>query len=186
MKYIAVEKEDGNGDIHIRYYAIPDDLTETEESRKTPELTSKGQIIVRQEDRRERGMSICINCGSTYEPTTADITGMCWACRNKLKLPMTYPNTCVCCGAIIPEGRQVCRKCEDQNIQLPQPSNSLMREMYRRLAAGKCMNNSVEWELCTMTDEEILAVIWCDKAKGHTGIPDGEWDRQDRKTIKGA
>ena len=62
---------------------------------------------------------------------------------------------CVCCGAIIPEGRQVCRKCEDQNIELPQPSNSLMREMYRRLAAGKCMNNSVEWELCTMTDDEI-------------------------------
>lgn len=90
---------------------------------------------------------------------------------------------CVCCGAIIPEGRQVCRKCEDQNIELPQPSNSLMREMYRRLAAGKCMNNSIEWELCTMTNMDIQAIL-DGVCHSHRGIPDDEWDRQDRRTMR--
>lgn len=26
---------------------------------------------------------------------------------------MAYENTCVCCGEVIPEGRQVCPRCEE-------------------------------------------------------------------------
>lgn len=27
--------------------------------------------------------------------------------------------TCICCGAVIPEGRQVCPNCESLSIQVP-------------------------------------------------------------------
>ena len=30
---------------------------------------------------------------------------------------MNNENTCVCCGAIIPEGRQVCPQCERKSIE---------------------------------------------------------------------
>ncbi len=28
-------------------------------------------------------------------------------------------NTCVCCGSVIPEGRQVCKKCEGEKVNHP-------------------------------------------------------------------
>ena len=30
---------------------------------------------------------------------------------------MSYENRCVCCGHLIPEGRQVCRTCEQKSCQ---------------------------------------------------------------------
>lgn len=45
----------------------------------------------------------CSKCGHK-EPTKPDKP--CWCSR---KQPQ---NMCVCCGALIPEGRQICPKCE--------------------------------------------------------------------------
>lgn len=53
-----------------------------------------------------------------YECTTD--SGTCAECIQRYLNADSNPplaigaNTCVCCGAIIPEGWQVCRKCEEE------------------------------------------------------------------------
>ena len=47
-----------------------------------------------------KGIIKAINSGKPYK-------GFIWRYKKK-----TVNNTCVCCGAIIPEGRQVCPNCE--------------------------------------------------------------------------
>jgi hypothetical protein len=52
----------------------------------------------------------CPICGCRRLWHTKDIA-FCPDCGQKLDWN-TNDNTCVCCGEIIPEGRQVCPKCE--------------------------------------------------------------------------
>lgn len=49
----------------------------------------------------------CPNCNGLISP----VHKCCYHCGQKLDWN-TNNNTCVCCGEIIPEGRQVCPKCE--------------------------------------------------------------------------
>lgn len=45
--------------------------------------------------------SFCPNCGAKM-------------IKSYLRSSITVINTCICCGEIIPEGRQVCPKCENK------------------------------------------------------------------------
>lgn len=49
----------------------------------------------------------CPNCNGLISP----VHKCCYHCGQKLDWN-TNDNTCICCGEIIPEGRQVCPKCE--------------------------------------------------------------------------
>ena len=51
-------------------------------------------------------------------------------------------NTCVCCGAVIPEGRQVCKACEEGFIAQNQETLSKIGDIAAQL--GKAMLESVE------------------------------------------
>ncbi len=56
-------------------------------------------------------------------------------------------NTCVCCGAMVPEGRQVCRKCSEIIVQ-PSPSKIVVASSsYRIFINGRELDEvkSVEW-----------------------------------------
>lgn len=48
-------------------------------------------------------------------------------------------NTCVCCGAVIPEGRMVCWACENRQGVGPERTNDMketMNPLYAVLATG--------------------------------------------------
>ena len=68
----------------------------------------------------------CEFCGNIYDldkavvvpvktanETTVGQIYICEECDSKAGLPSE--NTCVCCGEVIPEGRQVCAKCLEKN-----------------------------------------------------------------------
>lgn len=63
------------------------------------------------------GRCACPNCGklygnySTFKQLTTWEMPYCKYCGQKLDWNVS-DNTCVCCGEIIPEGRQICPKCE--------------------------------------------------------------------------
>ena len=48
-------------------------------------------------------------------------------------------NTCVCCGAVVPEGRMVCWVCENRHGVIPERTNGMketMNLLYAVLATG--------------------------------------------------
>ena len=48
-------------------------------------------------------------------------------------------NTCVCCGAVIPEGRMICWACENRQGVSPERTNDMketMNPLYAVLATG--------------------------------------------------
>lgn len=51
-------------------------------------------------------------------------------------------NTCVCCGAVIPEGRQVCKACDEGFIAQNQETLSKIGDIVAQI--GKAMLESVE------------------------------------------
>ena len=61
--------------------------------------------------------NVCPVCGKTFIPAPLHsymITGKRKVCSYKcMRKWESGANTCVCCGDIIPEGRQVCPKCEN-------------------------------------------------------------------------
>lgn len=66
-------------------------------------------------------MFTCDRCGKVDELDKALVyitddgkqTYICEGCDSKAGFPSE--NTCVCCGEVIPEGRQVCAICETKN-----------------------------------------------------------------------
>lgn len=68
----------------------------------------------------------CVRCGTIFLPEAGDeifnrnflyMATECPTCRNYCQVTIEeersgQPETCVSCGAIIPEGRQVCPNCE--------------------------------------------------------------------------
>lgn len=67
---------------------------------------------------------------------------------------------CVCCGAVIPEGRQVCPNCE---------ANRLDRDIVSAIRAGmsygkwKAMQNPVTITPVQAIPEGWLVCVWCGK-----------------------
>lgn len=58
------------------------------------------------------------------------------------------PDTCICCGAVIPEGRQICLRCEREE-QSPEELEVLLRETLPVLRAAFFAN----WKLKKQADE---------------------------------
>ena len=64
-------------------------------------------------------------------------------------------NTCVCCGAVIPEGRQVCKACDEGFIAQNQETLSKIGDIVAQI--GKAMLESVETAIEAL--KELLAPI---------------------------
>lgn len=58
-------------------------------------------------EHRFMGFDKCIATQKAIRPMTAR------KCPCYKPKKWSFDNTCVCCGTVIPEGRQVCRRCEE-------------------------------------------------------------------------
>ena len=113
---------------HERAKNYTDDHWEADERREHEEYVEALQIAVKAIEKQipvkpkeyEDKYYAC-NCGNIllmkYKRYPTELTPKseelpyCLACGQKLDWNASN-NTCVCCGEIIPEGRQVCPKCE--------------------------------------------------------------------------
>ena len=89
-------------------------------------------------------------------------------------------NTCICCGSLIPEGRQICKRCEEihdekQIAMIAKPAARTNGDRIRQ-----------------MTDEELAEMLFRDRcdmcAHGACRLDDGckegvfEWLRKEEET----
>ena len=62
-------------------------------------------------------------------------------------------NTCVCCGAVIPEGRMICWACENGKGVSPERTNDMketMNPLYAVLATGAAGEAQVVQSCCSI------------------------------------
>ena len=51
--------------------------------------------------------------------------------EQETRLHLTYPERCACCGDVIPEGRQICVKCERLGYQYHPPKMRIWEKIRR-------------------------------------------------------
>lgn len=82
---------------------------------------------------------------------------------------------CICCGAIIPEGRQVCESCERGDRKFSGAEHSLEFVSYSGEYPNLCRG-----ELVLRIDGELVNLGWCLCSGGgfsedYTDIYSGDW-----------
>lgn len=79
------------------------DITLTDDEICSEKLADDATTLISELTKERDGLNILLDCYvAEQEKLNAEIE----------RLRETHSNTCICCGATIPEGRQVCPQCE--------------------------------------------------------------------------
>ena len=64
-------------------------------------------------------------------------------------------NTCVCCGQIIPEGRQICPQCEDMDVPKYEPAEFFSAERQKKTGGNMTIGKAID------RLKKVRLFTWC-------------------------